>query len=218
MFTLFRIDGPVYAFLKRLTNIMILSLYWLICCIPLFTIGSATAAMYYVSLKLARGEEPPITKSFFHSFKTNFKQGSLITLILAAIGIVLYIDYWIIPDMTGTIKTILSVILIFFGFCYVLICTFVFPILAQFDNTIRQTLKNAFILSVRYLPRAILMIVFNLAPGVVFWFFPNFFFQYLPLWLFVAPGTVAALCTIQLHKIFQPLIEPEEQAEQEETA
>lgn len=217
MFTLFRIDGPVYAFLKRLTNMMIVSLYWVLCCIPIFTIGPATAAMYYVSLKIARGEEPPITRSFFHSFKDNFKQGSLITLLLGVIGIVLYIDYWIIPDMTGTIKTVLSVIFIFFGFCYVLICTYVFPLLAQFANTIRQTLKNAFILSVRYLPRSILMIVYNLLPGLVFWFFPNFFFKYLPLWLFVAPGAVAALCAIQLHKIFQPLIEPAEEELPEKT-
>ena len=168
MFSMFRIDGPVYGFLKRLTNIMTLSFYWLICCIPIFTIGPATAAMYYVSLKIARHEDPPITRSFFHSFKDNFKKCSLLTLLFIVIAVVLYLDYWILSDMTGTMKSVMSVILVFFGFCFVLIATYTFPLLAQFENTIRQTLKNALLLAIRYLPRTILMIVYNLIPFAVF--------------------------------------------------
>jgi len=214
MFSMFRIDGPVYGFLKRLTNIMTLSFYWLICCIPIFTIGPATAAMYYVSLKIARHEDPPITRSFFHSFKDNFKKCTLLTLLFIVIAVVLYLDYWILSDMTGTMKSVMSVILVFFGFCFVLIATYTFPLLAQFENTIRQTLKNALLLAIRYLPRTILMIVYNLIPFAVFWFFPNVIFQYLPLWLFVAPGLIAALCCHELRIIFKPMVEPDEEEEE----
>ena len=48
----------------------------------MFTIGASTAAMYRVTLNLVRGEGGGVVRSFWASFKLNFKQGVLLFLIL----------------------------------------------------------------------------------------------------------------------------------------
>jgi uncharacterized membrane protein YesL len=66
-----------------------LNLLWLVCSLPIVTIGASTTALYYVTLKIAENEEGDITQQFFRSFKANFKQATVLWLILLAVGIVL---------------------------------------------------------------------------------------------------------------------------------
>ncbi|MFQ9510793.1 MAG: DUF624 domain-containing protein, partial [Lachnospiraceae bacterium] len=54
---LFNLDNPVWRFIGKLVDVALLNLLWIICCIPIVTIGPATTAMYYVTLKLVRDEE-----------------------------------------------------------------------------------------------------------------------------------------------------------------
>ena len=78
---LFDIDNPVIAFLSRLADLIGLNFLFLICCLPVFTIGAAWTALYYVTVKMVRKEESYIWKDFFKSFRENFKQATLIWLI-----------------------------------------------------------------------------------------------------------------------------------------
>lgn len=208
---LFSIDGLLYKIMKWLSNILFLSIFWLICCIPIITIGPSTAALYYVSLKIARKEDPSVLKSFFHSFKDNFKQGVLLTLIFLLVGFILYADYFIVPNMTGSIQTVLKFVLLFIGLVYLMITSYTFPLLAQFENTIGQTLKNAFLLSVRHFPRTIIIILFNVLPVLALVFLTELVLQYLPVYLFLVPGFIASLCAKHFCKIFKPLMEPAEE-------
>ena len=89
MSRMFSYDGPLMTFIGKIADLLILNVIWLLCCIPIITIGPATTAMYYVTLKLARNEEPSIVKSFFHSFKMNLKQGIFMFLAFVLIGAVL---------------------------------------------------------------------------------------------------------------------------------
>lgn len=208
---LFSIDGLLYRMMKWLSNIIFLSIFWLICCIPIVTIGPSTAALYYVSLKIARKEDPSVLKSFFHSFKDNFKQGVLLTLIFLLVGFILYADYFIVPNMTGSIQTVLKIVLLFIGLVYLMITSYTFPLLAQFENTIKQTLKNAFLLSVRHFLRTIIIILLNALPILALVFLTELVLQYLPIYVFLVPGLIASLCADIFCKIFNPLIEAAEE-------
>ena len=72
-----------------------LNLLWFVCSLPVVTIGAATTALYYTSLKVIRGEESSLTQQFFHSFRENFKQATVLWLIMAGIGLFLAGDGYI---------------------------------------------------------------------------------------------------------------------------
>ena len=70
---LFNYDNPVWRFIGKLGDLIVLNILWTICSIPIFTIGASTTAVYYVTLKLVRDEDDSTIKAFFRSFKSNFK-------------------------------------------------------------------------------------------------------------------------------------------------
>ena len=91
---IFNYDNPVWRFIGKLGDLIILNILWIVCSIPVFTAGASTTAVYYVTLKLVRDEDDSTIRSFFRSFKSNFKQATAIWLILLAAGIVLGFDFW----------------------------------------------------------------------------------------------------------------------------
>lgn len=83
----FNYDNPVWRFIGKLGDLILLNILWIVCSIPVFTIGASTTAVYYVTLKLARDEGDSTIRSFFHSFKSNFRQATAIWLILLALAL-----------------------------------------------------------------------------------------------------------------------------------
>lgn len=136
-------DGPLMSFITKITYSTYLNILWLICCLPIITIGASTTALFYVTLKVAKNEEGNITKAFFSSFRDNFRQGTIIWLILLSTGIVLAFDGYIFYHMRfenvfwaiGTAVFLVAVV------AYAMILMYIFPLLARFDNTIRVCLK-----------------------------------------------------------------------------
>ena len=80
-------DNKFFVFMGRVADLMILNILCIICCIPIITIGASVTAMYYVTLKMTRNEESYIVRSFFKSFKENFKQATVIWLVALADGL-----------------------------------------------------------------------------------------------------------------------------------
>ncbi|MGN0372928.1 MAG: YesL family protein [Enterocloster sp.] len=156
---LFNYDNPVWRFIGKLGDLMILNLLWCICSIPVFTIGASTTAVYYVTLKLVRDEDDSTIKGFFHSFKENFRQATAIWLILLAAGALLGFDFWFFftghMSVSGTARLVISAV--FGGMLLILlfIAAYVFPLQSRFYNPVKRTLFNAFFMSVRHLLQTI---------------------------------------------------------------
>lgn len=160
----FNYDNPVWRFIGKFFDIMVLNLLWCICSIPIFTIGASTTAVYYVTLKLVRDEEDGTFRSFFKSFKENFKQAAAIWLILLAAGLIIGFDLYFfmrIQTASSTFRTVM--ISVFGGFLliYLSIALFVFPLQSKFYNPVRRTLFNAFFMSIRHLFHTIGMLAIN---------------------------------------------------------
>ena len=152
---LFNYDNPVWRFIGKLGDLILLNLLWTVCSIPVITIGASTTAVYYVTLKMVRDENDSTVRSFFHSFKDNFKQATAIWAIFLAVGLILAFDIWFfvtgqapVPGIAGNLMTAISggmAILYLFTYIYV------FPIQARFYNPVKYTIRNAFIMSIRHL-------------------------------------------------------------------
>lgn len=176
---LFDLDSPLMNGLSRIADLAILNILFLICCIPVITIGPALTAMYYVTLKMVKNEECYIVKSFFKSFFMNFKQGLIIWLFVLAAIFIIATDFKILngginnidgltSNTSGAVIIVLLVTILVLSF----IVSYVFPVLSRFDNTVLNTIKNSLLMSLRHLPFTILIILVNVIPVVLAIFVP----------------------------------------------
>lgn len=158
-----------------------LNLLWFVCSIPVFTIGAATTALYYTSLKLVRNEESHVAALFFRSFRENFRQSTVIWLILLGVGLFLGADGYILYHLRLTASgapavlwTLILAVVIAASVAYVIELLFIFPLIASVTNTNLAMLKNAFFIGTHYLFAAILVFAVHFAMFfvVVAWFTP----------------------------------------------
>ena len=140
---IFDLDSPLMNVLNKMADLMWLNILTLICCIPIITAGAALTSMHYVALKIVRNEESYITRSFFKSFKTNFRQATLIWLLLMLVAAILGGDYYIITKSGMQFSQVLVVLIMAAGVLVICTSLYVFPVLAKFDNTIMGTIRNA---------------------------------------------------------------------------
>ena len=160
----FNYDNPVWRFIGKFGDLIILNILWLICSIPIFTMGASTTAVYYVTLKLARDDDGYTIRSFFKSFKENFKQSTVIWLILLAVGVILGIDLYFFTRLftgSGSFRTVMLTVFLAMVLVYGAVFTYIFPLQARFFNSVKRTFFNAFFMSLRHLFRTIGMIAID---------------------------------------------------------
>lgn len=211
---LFNYDNPVWRFIGKLGDLILLNILWVVCSLPIFTVGASTTAMYYVTLKLARDEDDSTIKSFFRSFKDNFKQATAIWLIALVAGGVIAFDLWFFStgqmSVSGNVKNVMTAV---FGGClilYTFILSYVFPLQARFYNPVRRTILNAFFISIRHLFQTIGMIAMDVLIVVLGWFSLFYFPQLgILLYLFGVP-LIAFVNSFLLNAIFKRYMPKEE--------
>ena len=165
-------DSKFMAVLNKISDVMILNLITLVMCVPIITAGAALTAKDYMCYKLVKNEEGGILKGFFHSFKQNFKQATIIWLVMMFVmgiaGFDMLFAYGLEGEGTGIVRAIMMAA----GFFVFIACIMIFPVLARFDNTIKGTIKSGIHMTVAILPRAVLMGILYIIPPVVglFWF------------------------------------------------
>lgn len=169
----FDLESPLMQALNKVADLMILNLLTLLCCIPIITAGASITAMHYMALKMARNEECYIIKDFFKSFKLNFKQATIIWVMVFFILVVLVGDFLIINSVEMAFAKVMKIILSVIAFVALFTYMFLFPVLAKFDNTILRTFKNAFFVGILQFPKTILMMVLSVAPVILFLFIPQ---------------------------------------------
>ena len=164
----FDIDAFPWRWLCRLADLMLLNLLFLICCIPGFTVGPALSALYSVCLKMAEGDDPGIIKAYFCAFRRNFRQSAILWLIMAGIGVLLWINWFclgVLPEAPAACMKVLHNILLLI---YIGVFSYLFPIQCKFENSVKNTFKNAFALAARhFIPCTLPICALNLAPVIL---------------------------------------------------
>lgn len=164
---IFDLDSPLMNMLGKMADLMWLNILTMICCIPIFTAGASLTAMHYMALKIVRNEECYITRGFFKSFKENFKQATLIWFLMLIVIAVLAGDYYIILKSEMELHNIFKIAILIVTIFVVFTAIYVFPVLAKFENTIKRTLMNSFVMSILQFPKTLLMIVLYAVPVVL---------------------------------------------------
>lgn len=199
-------DSKFGQLLLKLANSCCLNVLWFICCLPVVTIGASTTALYYASFKIAKNEGSFVTTMFFRSFKRNFKQATLLWLVMLATGIFLGLDGWIVAHLRATatgsmaiLWTLLLAAIIAGGILYAIVLMYVFPLLSIADNTNAAMIKNAFLIGTHYLFCTLLVFAVHY---VMFFLVVNVF---TPLIIF-GEGLCAVISAHLLLKVFAPYV------------
>lgn len=228
--SIFNLDSPVMRFLSRLADLLLLNLLFILCSIPIVTIGASWTALQYVTLKIRADEDSYIAKSFFHSFKENFKQSTLIWLIYLAFGVILAVEFMayfgiggadaaaaaeaVEASSSGRTMKILTMVA---AVLWLMMFFWTFILQSRFYNKIGQTLKNAALLLFGQAPRSIGMSLIAMAIIIVPLRLNNqIVLSYLPLyWIMFGFSLQAFINAVLTEPVVRSLM-PEQK--EEETA
>lgn len=150
-------DGKVVGLLNRSGELILLNMAFLLCCVPVVTLGPALASLYYATMKsIRRGRGYPV-REFFSSVKRTLGKGILLTLLAAVwLGLLFFGRYY---AGTGQWKGAPGPGL-YDAFIIVSICVtiYVFPVLSRFETKLTEILSLSFLMSIRFLPVTVLSI------------------------------------------------------------
>ncbi len=163
-----------YEIMEKVGDIVILSLLWTVCSIPVVTIGTSSSALYFAIHKCLAEESAHPAKDFFHSFKSNIKQCSILTVVAILYSAVAFFNTYVayngwgdikLPDWYFPVSFLLFIPILF-------IVPFLFPYLARFNDSISKVLKNSFIFGSIHVINSIEIIIMMAAAAVAFVVFP----------------------------------------------
>lgn len=203
---IFRVDSPLYKFLSRLVDVLVLNFWLMVCSIPIVTAGASITAAFSVCMKMVKEEEGYITRSFFKAFKENWKQGTVLWFISLACMYIVYLDFQVFNAYEDgpillCIIGILAAIVFFFSLLYT------FPQAARYQNTIKQMMKNSQQITIRYFGKTLFLLLILFVEIFLGMFSSTTFF------MAVLIGPVILIYTISGFsiQIFEKLESPQEQ-------
>lgn len=202
MNNLFSDNNPVLRLLSLLADLMILTLQWIVACIPIVTVGAATTALCSCAMKRYT-EEIRLFRDFWEAFRKNFLQATVLWIVVLALLVSVAADLYLVFFTPFDPGTVVKMFLLMLVFVAAMVISYIFPLQAFFVNPVGQTLKNAVLLSVMYLPVSVVILAIHLVPLLVWLLFPEFFNHSVLLWITLSPGVIAYVNGKMLRRIFQ---------------
>ncbi|MCD7716682.1 MAG: YesL family protein [Lachnospiraceae bacterium] len=175
----FSTEGGLYQFMSRLFQIVKLNLLWLLCSIPIVTMGAASIAVYTITLKMVDEREGYIARPFFKAFRENLKQGVILEVITVVCFYAVYMDFQLFNAVEGN-----PIVFLMIGILSAIVCflalIYAYPLAARYENKISRILRNSFDIAVRFPVRTLaLVLVLALEFVIMFWNTTTLFFAIL---------------------------------------
>lgn len=205
---LFDPDSPIMSFLARVADLVILNVLWLLCCLPVVTAGASTTAMYHVVRHLQEESISSVTRDFFRSFKSDFRQATPVYLLLLIPAAAVVMNAWILSAQSSDVVPVyVRAIWMVSALMLTFVVSFVYPVMAYFDDTVWKTLRTAAVLAVAKLPRTVLISAINLLPIIMLFVSLPFFLRSSIFWLLIGGSLTAYLNMLILRPVFKKIID-----------
>lgn len=170
----FRPDSPLMRAIGRVGDLALVNILFLLCSIPVVTIGASAAALYTVSFQMVRGEDKQIAKTFFSAFRRNFWQATLLTVLFLLLGAGLFLDLRVMQANPTAFPLVFWVGSGLLALAAAITLPVAFALQARFDNSVWRTLKNAFVLAVTHPLTALFAAALTLLPLGLLLFAPYY--------------------------------------------
>lgn len=169
---MFRPDSLFSRFMNTLADILLTGILWLVCCIPLITIGAASTAAYYTMAKCVRHKTGYIHKEYFHSFKANFKQATLLHLPILIAEVILAMDLWYLWTYDTKLNSMLFIIICGITFLLLCVVAMLWPILSRFTKKNTELIRTTAFVAFHYLPITVGILLMFAVACVGIWLMP----------------------------------------------
>lgn len=200
--------------MSKVADVVSLNLLFMICCIPIITIGASASAFYTNMMKLAQNEESYILRGFFGAFKENFKKATIIWLIMFFLGAFLILDAYLVTTASDVFPVVFRYVIYAIVFVYAMMLSFVFALQAKFENSVLGTIKNSFLMGIaHFLPWGIIIVLVTYLPFALLLVRLDIILFIFPLLLLCGFGLIAYINSKCFLRIFKKYI-PEESDEE----
>lgn len=171
------LDGKLLGALTRIFDVIVATLLFALCCLPVVTIGASLSAVYATMLSIADDSCSGIFRRFFGAFRDNFKQATPLWLLDAVVGLVVIADIlvcWGFEMEASLILAIMRGLTIFCTCLYLAVSIYLFAGIAVYHVTWKQALTNALQWTMKTLPATgglVLLSIGMVASLFIFWYF-----------------------------------------------
>ena len=184
----FSMDSPFVRLMAKVADFMILNLLFVICSLPIVTMGAAVTAMYDVLTRMDTRREVPAATGFMKAFNGNFKKATKLWLIFLAVAAFLVFDIYLMLTKVPaalTMQVTLIIVFLVILFVWIMAVGYAFVLLARLENPLGRTIKMSFALTlVHLIPNSIFTGIVSLLPIIILFGFTQLFFAFFPVWIF----------------------------------
>lgn len=203
-------DNVIHIFLNKLGDIIVANLLFLVCCIPIITIGPALTALYHCMLRTVKGNNNGTTKTFFRAFKENFRQSLIVWLGLLAVGFILFLNIRFLQNTASVVSKPLFYVSLGIAGLVIILALYIFPVIAAFANTTMNLLKNAYVFAFLHFPSTLAIAVISILPMFMTYRDIKLMPLYACCWFFFGFGLTAYVNSLLLYRMFKPFLEKED--------
>ena len=197
----FSTDGPVFRFLSRLWDMLKLNILWVLCSLPVVTIGASTAAAFSITLKMVDDREGYVARAFLRAFKANLKQGIPAGILNIVFAYALYLDFQLFHAVEGN-----PIWFLILGIVGSVMCVgyflYTYALMARYENSLIATIKNSMEICIKYFGRTIFLVVILAVELVIFFFNTTTLF----LWVLIGPAVLFLTIVRYVAPVFIVLI------------
>ena len=186
---IFDANNPLMQALSVAADLLVLNLLTLLCSLPVLTLGAALTALNDAVLRIIRGEDTYLLRSYFRAFRANLLKGSALGLLFLLAGALVWLDYRVALAVAPPLRFTAAAV----GVLVLALALYAFALLSRYENTLAGTLKNAASLAVAFFPKTLGMVVCTVAIWVICLNFVNYALPVLLLFGLSLPCYVSAL-------------------------
>lgn len=205
---IFSNDGWFSRIFGTIGDIIIVNILFIICSIPVFTMGASMSAMYYTLLKKQRtGENGGVVKLFFKGFKDNFKKSTIAWLLFLLIAFVFSLDFNLFGKGGPQENKLMYYTSVIFFILICFIAIYLFPVISAFENTLKNLiLQSIYMAAKNFIFTIIIMILYTL-PAYFLLASPQVFMVGIFILIVCGFGLIAYLSSFMFIKAFSPYLE-----------
>ncbi len=192
----FSYSEGIYSYIEKIFDGIALSILWIVFCCPIFTIGASTTAFYYTTVKVMRKDRGYLFSEFWKAFKLNFKNATLLWIMIGTIIFILQLNIGIAPEIDkGYFGIFLICFYVFLILFVVLVAAYGFPALSRFNMNVGWILKLSIYMTVRYLPTSSVLLLLITCSTVLIY--------YVPFLIIIIPSGVSLVTSFLLERLLK---------------
>ncbi len=206
MHNLFHYENPFIQFLVRVGDLMILNLLFILCSLPVVTLGASLTALHRVTQNMLFEQEEPLLKAFFRAFRQNFRQSTLAWLVELVVIVSLVCDVLLVMAyFDGGLAKAMYILVAVLAILVAGVFSYLMPLIARYENGMRQQVNNAVVLAIIKLPKTVLLTLLNLLPVILLLISVPVFVQTLIFWVIIGFAFMAFLQESLLRSVYEQL-------------